>query len=227
MHPETLFTLKAIARIYRLQDKLSEAEKVQTAVKQRLEKKYGLEHPETLRAMNELADVFLDLGKEEDAYALSERTLDIELAILGEQDPMTLQTMFRIGKLHYLANRKDAAMEALGDTLAKQEKLLGFDNAEATETRDLLNKILSERVTTKVLEEPDDTPTVREPLIGPPLPTFLEVYDKNESNNSVSTDSLADSNTSTTPEALQSEFLKSLADEQDQNITVAPKYSID
>ena len=71
---------------------------------------------------------------------------------MGEQDPMTLQTMFRIGKLHYLANRKDAAMEALGDTLAKQEKLLGFDNAEATKTRDLLNEILSERVTSRVLE---------------------------------------------------------------------------
>ncbi|MDG1139412.1 MAG: toll/interleukin-1 receptor domain-containing protein [Opitutales bacterium] len=227
MHPETLFTLKAIARIYRLQEKLNEAEKVQTAVKQRLEKKYGLEHPETLRAMNELADVFLDLGKEDDAYALSERTLDIELAVLGEQDPMTLQTMFRIGKLHYLANRKDAAMEALGDTLAKQEKLLGFDNAEATETRDLLNTILSERVTTKVLEDPDDTPKAKESLIGPPLPTFLEVYDKNESNTSTLTDSMVDANTSSTPEELQTEFLKSLSDEQDQNNSTAPNYSID
>ena len=100
---------------------------MQSAVKQRLEQKYGLEHPETLRAMNELADLYLALGKEEDAFALSERTFDIELEVMGEQDPMTLQTMFRIGKLHYPANRKDAAMEALGDTLAKQEKL-GFDN---------------------------------------------------------------------------------------------------
>ena len=227
MHPETLFTLKAIARIYRLQDKLIEAEKVQTAVKQRLEKKYGLEHPETLRAMNELADVYLALGKEEDAYALSERTLDIELAVLGEKDPMTLQTMFRIGKLHYLANRKDAAMEALGDTLAKQEKLLGFDNAEATKTRDLLNEILSERVTTKVLKETEDTPTVKDILIGPPLPTFLEVYDKNESNTSTSATPVYDSNTSTTPEALQSKFLESLSEEQDQNNSAVQDYNLE
>ena len=75
-----------------------------------------------------MADLYLALDKQEDAFELSERTLDIELSIMGEEDPMTLQTMFRIGKLHYLANRKDAAMEALGSTLAKQEKLLGFDN---------------------------------------------------------------------------------------------------
>ena len=58
-------------------------------------------------------DLYLALAKEDDAFTLSERTLDIELSVLGEQDPMTLQTMFRIGKLHYMANRKDAAMELL------------------------------------------------------------------------------------------------------------------
>ena len=40
-------------------------------------------------------------------------------------------------------------MEELGDVLAKQEKLLGFDHAEVTKTRDLLNEILSERATPK------------------------------------------------------------------------------
>ena len=181
MHPETLTTLKATARNYRMQNKLEEAQKVQSAVKNRLQEKYGVEHPETLRAMNELADLYLALGKEEDALSLSESTLEIELSVMGEQDPMTLQTMFRIGKLHYLANRKDSAMEALGDTLAKQEKLLGFDNAEASRTRDLLNKILSERVTMKVVEDEsqvdEDSPTQETPL-----PEFLKDFDQNDSN---------------------------------------------
>ena len=43
---------------------------------------------------------------------------------MGELDPMTLQTRYRIGKLHYLSDRKEEAMEELGDVLAKQEKLL-------------------------------------------------------------------------------------------------------
>ena len=38
-------------------------------------------------------------------------------------------------------------MEELGDVLAKQEKLLGFDHSEVTKTRDLLNEILAERAT--------------------------------------------------------------------------------
>ena len=216
MHPETLVTLKAISRTYIMQEKLEEAEKVQSAVKQRLEQKYGLEHPETLRAMNELADLYLALGKEEDAFALSERTLDIELEVMGEQDPMTLQTMFRIGKLHYLANRKDAAMEALGDTLAKQEKLLGFDNAEATKTRDLLNEILSERVTSRVLEE-NLLVYEEETIIGPQLPTVLADFDKNESSERLTGEVKADSNQSDNSDQLQSDFLKGLTSESEHN----------
>ena len=42
--------------------------------------------------------------------------------------------------------QKEEAMEERG-CLAKQEKLLGFDHAEVTKTRDLLNEILSERAT--------------------------------------------------------------------------------
>ncbi len=216
MHPETLTTLKAISRIYRLQEKLEEAEQVQTAVKQRLEKKYGLEHPETLRAMNELADLYLALDKQDDAFELSERTLDIELSVMGEEDPMTLQTMFRIGKLHYLSDRKDAAMEALGNTLAKQEKLLGFDNAEATRTRDLLNEILSERVTTKVLQETNLGDDATD-LIGPHLPTLLNDFDHNESNRTQADAQTLDASSSIDSENLQTEFLKSLSTENDGN----------
>ena len=97
-HPETLSTLKAIARILRLQELPEEAEEIQFSVFTRLKKKHGLEHPETLRAMNELADLYMDAGKEIDAFQLSNETLIIELRIMGELDPMTLQTRYRIGK---------------------------------------------------------------------------------------------------------------------------------
>ena len=94
-HPETLSTLKAIARILRIQEKPEEAEEIQFSVFTRLKKKHGLEHPETLRAMNELADLYVDAGKEIDAFQLSNETLIIELRIMGELDPMTLQTRYR------------------------------------------------------------------------------------------------------------------------------------
>ena len=138
--PETLSTLKAIARILRIQEKPDEAEEIQFSVFTRLKEKHGLEHPETLRAMNELADLYMDSGKEVDAFQLSNETLIIELRIMGELDPMTLQTRYRIGKLHYLSDRKEEAMEELGDVLAKQEKILGFDHAEVTEPAIFLMK---------------------------------------------------------------------------------------
>ena len=162
-HPETLSTLKAIARILRLQDLPEEAEEIQFMVYTRLKRKNGLEHPETLRAMNELADLYLDSGKQVDAFQLSNETLIIELRIMGELDPMTLQTRYRIGKLHYLADRKEEAMEELGDVLAKQEKLLGFDHSEVTKTRDLLNEILAERATPVIFLDQNSTPETTEP----------------------------------------------------------------
>jgi tetratricopeptide (TPR) repeat protein len=159
MHPETLATLQATAKIYRKLEKLEDAERTQTEVVDRLKMKHdeGENHPETLRAMNELADLYLALGKEDEAFFLSEETLKIEKIVMGEQDPMTLKTLFRIGKLQYLAGSTESAMEILGDTLAKQEKLLGFDHAEATLTRDLLNQILGERATAIVTVENNET----------------------------------------------------------------------
>jgi len=200
-HPETLSTLKAIARILRIQEKPEEAEEIQFSVYTRLKKKHGLEHPETLRSMNELADLYMDSGKEVDAFQLSNETLIIELRIMGELDPMTLQTRYRIGRLHYLSGRKEEAMEELGDVLAKQEKLLGFDHAEVTKTRDLLNEILSERATPEIFLDQNETIDSLPSSASTKTPQFLESFvDANETFDSNSSTGVVDFNTSTNNE---------------------------
>lgn len=96
---------------------------------------------------------------------------------------MTLKTMFRIGKLQYLGGDSEGAMEMLGETLAKQEKLLGFDHAEATLTRDLLNQILGERATAVVTVESNETISDDIPDDIPedtPLLVFLEQFESAE-----------------------------------------------
>jgi hypothetical protein len=132
------------------------------------------------------------LGKEDEAFHLSEETLVIEQKVMGEQDPMTLKTMFRIGKLQYLFNNPEGAMEILGDTLDKQEKLLGYDHAEATLTRDLLNEILAEKATTSVKIENNDTTTSETSQTS--LIDFLDEFEKREI--------LLDVNSSTRPRPL-------------------------
>ena len=241
-HPETLSTLKAIARILRLQELPEEAEEIQFLVFTRLKKKHGLEHPETLRAMNELADLYMDAGKEIDAFQLSNETLIIELRIMGELDPMTLQTRYRIGKLHYLSDRKEEAMEELGDVLAKQEKLLGFDHAEVTKTRDLLNEILSERATPQIFL--DQNETIETPLSNDSkTPLFLESFvDANGTSDINSSTTVLEMNASTTTKDFSPyPFLETTPDTetipiddnrtsnslmQDANVSEAPK-SID
>ena len=69
-------------------------------------------------------------------------------------------------------------MEILGDTLAKQEKLLGFDHAEATLTRDLLNEILSEKATARVTLESNETMIAEHSDTS--LIDFLEEFEKSE-----------------------------------------------
>ena len=68
-------------------------------------------------------------------------------------------------------------MEYLGETLAKQEKLLGFDNAEATRTRDLLNLILSEQAIAVIQLDNDTNGSV----LTPRPPTRLPFIHENSS----------------------------------------------
>ena len=180
MHPETLATMKAMAELYLQQDQIDESENIQYSVYLRLEEKYGQTHPETLRSMNELADIYLEQTRYEESMQLSEGALGIEQVELGEDDPMTLNTMFRIGKLHYISEEEEKAMEILGQTLAMQEKLLGFDNAEATRTRDLLNKILSEQAT-NIIQLEEDQNSSQPGFHGPPLTDFLGIREENAS----------------------------------------------
>ena len=69
-------------------------------------------------------------------------------------------------------------MEILGDTLAKQEKLLGFDHGEATLTRDLLNEILAEKATTRVTIESNETMIAEDSETS--LIDFLDEFEKRE-----------------------------------------------
>ena len=91
----------------------------------------------------------------------------------------------------------------MGETLSKQEKLLGFDNAEVTLTRDLLNRILGERATAIKVTE-DHYPTTGESDLGTPLPDFLRPKDQNTSNSL----SILEENSSVVKEAIDTKSEK-------------------
>jgi len=150
MHPETIHTLRSVVGIHVLTENLIDASNKQFTAYNRLKEKYGHEHPETLRAMSDLADIYLKLDNLEESFSLSEQTYEIQLRILSDKDPMTLRSLSRIGHLHFLMERKDESLEILAEALRKQEKVLGYDNIDATKTRDLLNQILAEKTTTAV-----------------------------------------------------------------------------
>jgi hypothetical protein len=133
-----------------------------------MEEKLGDEHPETLRAQNDLAEIYLKSDKAEEAFGLSERLLETELRVLGKEDPLTLRTEARLSELHFLAGRLEEALEGFTTVLATQERILGFDHPEVARSRDFLNQILAER--SAATEFADSNLTEAKPFQGPLLP---------------------------------------------------------
>jgi tetratricopeptide (TPR) repeat protein len=167
MHPETFDTIKAIAHLQKEAGNLSDAETTFIQIYGRMEEKLGDEHPETLRAQNDLAEIYLKSDKAEEAFGLSERLLETELRVLGKEDPLTLRTEARLSELHFLAGRLEEALEGFTTVIATQERILGFDHPEVARSRDFLNQILARRAAATGLA--DSNLTEAKPFQGPLL----------------------------------------------------------
>ncbi len=88
----------------------------------------GSEHPATLKAEGDQANLFLSQGKYVEAEALFRRVLAAQERILGKENPDTLHTLSNLSYLlHYRG--KDAEAETLGRRcLEACERTLGKDN---------------------------------------------------------------------------------------------------
>ncbi|HEY6339190.1 MAG TPA: serine/threonine-protein kinase [Candidatus Sulfotelmatobacter sp.] len=85
----------------------------------------GPEHPDTLRSMNRLANVYDDQGKYAQAEALDSQTLEIQRRLLGPDHPDTLRSMNNLA-IAYRHEGKYAQAEALlSQALAIKRRVLG------------------------------------------------------------------------------------------------------
>jgi tetratricopeptide (TPR) repeat protein len=79
----------------------------------------GPEHPDTLAAMHELGDAFLEVGKVNEARALRDEILEIQRRNLGQDHPDTLNTLAQLGMDYVWADRPAEAARLMEDALRR------------------------------------------------------------------------------------------------------------
>ena len=96
-----------------------------------LERRLGLDHPDTLNARNSLAAAYRTAGRIAEAVPLFERTLIARQRLLGPDHPDTLTSQNNLAATYQDAGRIAEAILLLKLTLAVRERLFGANNPSA------------------------------------------------------------------------------------------------
>ncbi|MBL8820641.1 MAG: tetratricopeptide repeat-containing protein, partial [Planctomyces sp.] len=100
--------------------------------------KLGIEHPDTLRSMNELARAYQAAGKTDLALPLFEETLRLRKEVLGAGHPNTLTSMNNLASAYQSNGNLIKALALLEETLQLRKEVLG---AEHRDTLGSLNNL--------------------------------------------------------------------------------------
>ncbi|KAH8834410.1 hypothetical protein DL96DRAFT_1810687 [Flagelloscypha sp. PMI_526] len=85
--------LHYIGLIYNRGGMFQECAAVYEQRKAKMQEEFGIEHPDTLSCISNLAVAYSDLGRHRDALILKEKVLMVRKRTLGEEDPATLTSM--------------------------------------------------------------------------------------------------------------------------------------
>ena len=96
--------------------------------------KLGRDHPETARALNDLAVTRLIQEDYQEAEVLYKEALEADERSLGREHPETASTLENLGGVYYRTKRYDEALAALAQVLAARKKGLGDDSLEVART---------------------------------------------------------------------------------------------
>jgi len=104
----------------------------------------GPQHPDTLRAMQHLADAYLAAGRLKEALPLTEETLRLTKEALGPQHPDTLKSMRSLAIAYMDTGQFTAAVRLSEDTLHLHNELLGPQHRDTLEAMSNLARACNE-----------------------------------------------------------------------------------
>ncbi|MBZ5654174.1 MAG: tetratricopeptide repeat protein [Acidobacteriia bacterium] len=152
----------------------SRADQLQTSALEIQRRVLGPEHPDTLRSMNNLANIFGDEGHGDEAEKISRETLEIRRRVLGPSHPDTLRSMNALADNLYEAGRYSEAGKLFGETLEIQRHVLGPEHRDTLGSMNNLANAFAQdgrlADAEKLLRE---TLEIRRRVLGPDHPDTL------------------------------------------------------
>ena len=106
------------------------------------EKSLGQDHPDTLKTVTNLGNLFYQQGKLDEAHSMYERSLRGYEKSLGQDHPDTLNTAHNLGSLLHQQGKLDEAKAMWERALRGQEKSLGPDHTDTLMTVNNLGFLL-------------------------------------------------------------------------------------
>ncbi|KAJ7054862.1 hypothetical protein C8F01DRAFT_1063386 [Mycena amicta] len=133
---------------------------------------FGAEHPDTLRAMVNLAAIYSSLGRYTDAQTLEEKVLEQQTRLLGAEHPSTILTMANLATIYSSLGRNNDAQTLKEKVLEQRTRLLGAGHPDTlramanlaasysslgryTDAQTLEEKVLEQRTRLLGAEHPD------------------------------------------------------------------------
>jgi serine/threonine protein kinase len=138
----------------------------------------GGEHPDTLRAVDNLVWQLTDLSRLAEAEQLARQNLEDCLRVLGAENPITVHAMLALPNVFFSQSRLAEAESLLRQALEGGRRILGPDDREILDAENQLAAIISEQ------ERLDEAETLfrqilerMQRVLGPDDPTTLVTLD--------------------------------------------------
>ncbi|KAJ7357900.1 hypothetical protein DFH08DRAFT_437176 [Mycena albidolilacea] len=132
---QNLATVKPVfqtkyAQIYFDSGRYQEAELLEVAVLEKQKQLLGVDHPDTLRAMENLATTYHQLGRYQEAKPLEVAVSEKWKQFLGVDHPDTLHAMGNLAAIYHQLGRYQEAEPLEVAVLEKRKQLLGVDHPD-------------------------------------------------------------------------------------------------
>jgi tetratricopeptide (TPR) repeat protein len=120
-----------------------EAAAIRQEVLEKRQRVLGNEHPDTIKAMNNLATTLRNQGKLNDATAMQRKVLKKRQEILGDEHLDTIKAMNNLGNMLFDQGKLDDAAAKQREVLEKLQEILGDDHPDTIKVMNNLANTLS------------------------------------------------------------------------------------
>ena len=124
-HPDTIWSMVALASAYYCQGRYTEAEKAQVELLGLWRDLLGDKHPNTIGTMSALGQIYLAQGRNEEAERTLIDVLAMQRDVLGEKHPDKVRSMAGLAMAYQHQKRYQEAEKMGIEVLALQRELLG------------------------------------------------------------------------------------------------------